>query len=210
MAKQLNNMEDVIEDLVSNWQNPVFCDVKIICSDGEIPANKTILGMRSQYFLSMFSSNNNFVESQDGIVKLPHSKVVMEKLVTFLYSGQLDCEDLGLGSMLDLLGLFDLINLSKELKILTEYTVKKINEGNFTFSDCLGNLEFSSMLGLVGVGKALLAHLGKNFLNISKLTEVGSLSEDMMRRLLQENKEDGSQTILRYAMAVYSCLTWGN
>ena len=205
MAKQLNNMEDVIEDLVSNWQNPVFCDVKIICSDGEIPANKTILGMRSQYFLSMFSSNNNFVESQDGIVKLPHSKVVMEKLVTFLYSGQLNCEDLGLGPMLDLLGLFDLTNLPNELRILTEYTVKKINEGNFSFSDCLENLDVSSKLGLVGAGEALLGHLGKNFLNISKLAEVGALSEDMMRRLLQENKEDESQTILRYAMGVYSC-----
>ena len=160
MAKQLNNMEDVIEDLVSNWQNPVFCDVKIICSDGEIPANKTILGMRSQYFLSMFSSNNNFVESQDGIVKLPYSKAVMEKFVLFLYSGQLNCEDLGLGPMLDLLGLFDLTNVSKELKILTEYTVKKIKEGNFTFSDCLENLDDSSKPGLGGVVEALLAYLG--------------------------------------------------
>ena len=210
MAFQLNDIDGVIKDLISNLQIPELCDVKIICSDGEVPANKSLLSMRSQYFLSMFSSNNNFVESQDGIVKLPYSKAVMEKLVTFLYSGQLNCGDLGLRSMLDLLGLFDLINLSKELKILTKYTVKKINEGNFTFSDCLENLDVTFKLGLVGVGEALLAHLGKNFLNISKLAEVGTLSEDMMRRLLQESKEDGSQTILRYAMAVYSCLTWGN
>ena len=205
MAFQLNDIDDVIKDLISNLQIPELCDVKIICSDGEVPANKSLLSMRSQYFLSMFSSNNNFVESQDGIVKLPYSKAVMEKLVAFLYSGQLNCEDLGLGPMLDLLGLFDLTNISKELKILTKYTVKKINRGNFTLSDCLGNLDVSSMLGLVGVGEALLAHLGKNFLNISKRAEVRTLSEDMMRRLLQENKEDGSQTILRYAAAVYSC-----
>ena len=205
MAKQLNNMEDVIEDLVSNWQNPVFCDVKIICSDGEIPANKTILGMRSQYFLSMFSSNNNFVESQDGIVKLPHSKAVMEKFVLFLYSGQLNCGDLGLGSMLDLLGLFDQTNLPNELRIVSDFTVKKIAEGNFTFSDCLENLDDSSKPGLGGVVEALLAYLGENFLHISKLAEVGNLSEDMMWRLLQENKEDESQTILRYAKGVYSC-----
>ena len=210
MAFQLNDIDGVIKDLISNLQIPELCDVKIICSDGEVPANKSLLSMRSQYFLSMFSSNNNFVESQDGIVKLPYSKAVMEKFVLFLYSGQLDCGDLGLRSMLDLLGLFDLINLSKELKILTEYTVKKINEGNFTFSDCLEKLDVSFKLGLVDVGEALMAHLGKNFLNISKLAEVGTLSEDMMRRLLQESKEDGSQTILRYAMAVYSCLTWGN
>ena len=202
MAFQLNDIDDVIKDLISNMQIPEFCDVKIICSDGEVPANKTILSMRSQYFHSMFSSNNNFVESQDGIVKLPYSKAVMEKFVLFLYSGQLNCEDLGLGPMLDLLGLFDLTNISKELKILTEYTVKKIKEGNFTFSDCLENLDDSSKPGLGGVVEALLAYLGENFLHISKLAEVGNLSEDMMWRLLQENKEDESQTILRYAKGV--------
>merc|ERR1711952_251384 len=66
-------------------------------------------------------------------------------------------------------------------------------------SECLENLDVSSWM-FVDVEEALLAHLGKNFLNISKLAEVETLSEPMMRRLLQENKEDGSQTILRYAI----------
>ena len=81
MPKQLNNLKGVINDLVSHLQDPEFCDVKIICSDGEIPANKSILALRSQYFRSMFSSSNNFVESQAGCVKMPYNKGVMEKVV---------------------------------------------------------------------------------------------------------------------------------
>ena len=64
----LSYKESISRDVLAHLQDPEFCDVKIICSDGEIQANKTILGMRSQYFNSMFSSNNNFVESQAGSV----------------------------------------------------------------------------------------------------------------------------------------------
>ena len=109
MSLQLNNTENVIKDLVSHIQDPDFCDVKIICSDGEIPANKSILALRSQYFRSMFSSSNNFVESQAGCVKMPYSKGVMEKVILYICSGKLDCDDLALGSLLDLLGRIHLI-----------------------------------------------------------------------------------------------------
>ena len=56
----------VTKDIVGHLNDPEFWDVKIVGSDGVIPVNKTILSMRSQYFRSMFSSNN-FVESQAGI-----------------------------------------------------------------------------------------------------------------------------------------------
>ena len=196
MSLQLNNTESLIKDFVSHLQDPEFCDVKIICSDGEIPANKSILGMRSPYFRSMFSSNNNFVESQAGSVKMPHTKAVMEKVVLYICSGKMDCDDLDLGQMLDLLGLLDLMNLSGEFSSLVDFTTRKIVEGKFGFSDCLENLEDSLKFGLVG--ETLLVYLGENFLAISKLAEVGGLSEAMMRKLLQEKMEDGSQTILRF------------
>ena len=116
MSLQLNNTESLIKDFVSHLQDPEFCDVKIICSDGEIPANKSILGIRSQYFRSMFSNNNNFVESQAGSVKMPHTKAVMEKVVLYICSGKMDCDDLDLGKMLDLLALLDLMNLMSSLR----------------------------------------------------------------------------------------------
>ena len=109
MSVQLNNMDSVIKDLVAHLQDPELCDVKIICSDGEIAANKSVLVMRSQYFRSMFSSNNNFVENQTGSVKMPYSKAVMEKVILYICSGKLDCDDLALGSLLDLLGRLHLI-----------------------------------------------------------------------------------------------------
>ena len=120
MSMQMNNKERLAKDLAAHLQDPEFSDVKIICSDGEIPANRSILGMRSEYFRGMFSANNNFVESQAGSAKLPYSKAVMEKVLLYLYSGELDCQEMALRPMLDLLELFDLMNLSEEHSTMLE------------------------------------------------------------------------------------------
>ena len=52
---------EVCKDLLAHLQDSEFNDIKIEASDGEVPANKAILSMRSQYFRSMFSTTSNFV-----------------------------------------------------------------------------------------------------------------------------------------------------
>lgn len=185
------------QDILAHLQDPDYCDVKIVATDGEIPANKTILGMRSQYFRSMFSSNNNFVETQTGIVKLPYAKAVLEKMIIYLYSGELEFHDMDLKPLLDLMELLFLINLFMEFPIVESVTLKNIEKGMYSLSDCLKSLDHSSKLGLKDVGETLLVHLGENFVKIAQMGEVGALSEPMIIRLLQEKYEERSQTIHR-------------
>ena len=64
----LNDETEVIKDLLDHLQDPEFNDVTIEASDGKVPANRTILSVRSLYFRSMLSANNNFVESSTGQV----------------------------------------------------------------------------------------------------------------------------------------------
>ena len=159
----INNEGDVGRDNLASLQNPEFCDVKIVGSDGEIPANKVILSLRSQYFRSMFSSNSNFVESQLGRVKLPHTKAVLEKLIVFLYSGNMDCQNLSLTQLLELLQLLDFMNLPRELARVENFILSKILGGKFILTDCLESLECAAILCLETVQEALLVHLGQNF-----------------------------------------------
>jgi len=191
------NKEGVTKDLVVHLQDPEYCDVKIVATDGEIAANKTILGMRSPYFRSMFSSNNNFVESQTATVKLPYTKTVLEKVIIYLYSGELEFHDLDLKALLDLLELLNLINLSMEFSTVESFTLENIKKGKFSFSECLKSLDYSSKLGLKSVGETSLVFLGENFVKIAQMKEVGALSEPMIVRLLQEKGEERSQTFLR-------------
>ena len=112
----------------------LWCDVKIVATDGEIAANKTILGMRSPYFRCIFSSNNNFLESQAGSVKLPYAKSVLEKVIIFLYSGELKFDDLDLKPVLDLMELLKLLNLPMEFSTVESFAMGNIKKGKFSFS----------------------------------------------------------------------------
>ena len=192
----LEDPTEVTKDLLDQLQNPEFNDIKIVATDGEVPANKIILSMRSQYFLSMFSSNNNFVESSTGTVKLPYPKVVVEKIVTYLYSGEMDCEGIAFRSHLDLLELFNLMNLPDKYSKLEAFILKNIAGEKYSLTDCLKSLDICSKMGLQTVGATLLTHLGRNFVNICEEKELDKLSFTMLVRLLRQNGLE-SNTILR-------------
>ena len=168
MAMLLNKESDVVKCLQDSLGNPVFCDVKIVATDGELSANRFLLSIRSEYFCSMLSDNNNFVENQTGVVKMSYSKSVLEKVVCYLYTGKINCEDLLLSAQLELLDLLNLTNLPEVFGVVEKFTVSKITKGDFSLPDCLRALDQCSRLGLVTVGEALLTHLGRNFAHFSQ------------------------------------------
>ena len=55
-------------------ENGTSNDVTILLEDGEIKANKDVLMARSSYFSSMLNNDNNYVESQSGVVNLNYAK----------------------------------------------------------------------------------------------------------------------------------------
>merc|ERR1719500_2625394 len=120
--------------LLASLGNPEFSDIKIEALDGEIGANKTILSITCDYFCRMFSQKNNFRESSTGRVKLPYPKAVVEKMIIYLYSGEMEFADMDLGQLLDLLEFLNLINLTGEFKQVETYTVEKIKKRKFPYS----------------------------------------------------------------------------
>ena len=138
----INKPEDVIKCLLDSLHNSEFCDIKIVGSDGGvIAASKLLLRLRSSYFHCMFSQQSNFVESRDATVELPFTKAVLEKLVRYLYSGQLACEDMSLHSLRELMRLLDFVNLPDEVASVEIFTRQKVNLGKFSLSDCVEALD---------------------------------------------------------------------
>lgn len=92
----------LVDDLLGMLEKGSQNDVKIRLSDGEITANKDILVARSEYFATMFS-NNNFIEGTTNCVDMSHfSKVLMEKIVKYLFSGGAKFSDLSLPQLVEL------------------------------------------------------------------------------------------------------------
>ena len=118
----IRNKSKVNEDLLDSLGKEEYCDIKIEALDGEIAASKLILSIRSEYFSRMFSPNSNFVENSTGRVKLPYPLVVVERLIAYLYSGEIDGFEpmdgkiWNLGKVLDLMELLNMMNLSEEFE----------------------------------------------------------------------------------------------
>ena len=136
MSLVIDNKEPLSKAMLELLHVSEFSDVKIEAIDGgTIPANKAVLSVRSEHFRAVFS--NNFVESRDATVELPFTKAVLEKLVRYLYSGQLACEDMSLPSLRELMRLFDYVNLPNEVSSVESFTREKVNLGKFSLSDCV-------------------------------------------------------------------------
>ena len=194
MKGALMNKQIQSTDLLDSLKKPEFCDIKIQANDGEIAASKLILSIRSEYFRAMF--NNNCVESSSGLVKMPYPRCVVEKVITYLYTGEMVFEGLQLGLLLDLLDLLRLMNLSEDFKQIESYFVHSIKQGYrpFSIEDCVNNLDKSSKIRMENVEETLMAHLRSN-LRLWRYDEldVGVLSQTMIIRLLQENDEKNEE-----------------
>ena len=131
----IDNNSDLIRDLLNMAKGGTTNDVKIILEDGEIFANKDILIARSDYFATMLSNSNKkqFVEGQTNSIDLSFcSKVVMEKIINYLFSGRMNLHDLSVPNMINILNmakmmlmdsLFEMIEtiLSELIFLDTEY-----------------------------------------------------------------------------------------
>ena len=101
-SKDATLRDHFVGDILKLLERGSLNDVKIKLSDGEIFANKDILMARSEYFATMFS-NKKFKEGETSSVDISFcSKVVMEKIVKFLFSGGFDFDGLSLIELLDL------------------------------------------------------------------------------------------------------------
>ena len=140
MSLVINKEKDVSKAMLELLHVSEFSDVEIEASDGgTISANKAVLSVRSEHFKAVFS--NNFVETRDATVKLQFTKAVLEKLVRYLYSGQLACEDMSIPSLRELMRLFDFVNLCNEVSSVEIFTREKVNLGKFSLLDCVEALD---------------------------------------------------------------------
>ena len=91
-----------------------FNDVKIILGDGIVFANSAILSCASDYFATMLSSDK-FVEGQtkEIIMKEYGTKEAMERIVNYIHCGDMNMEEIGFETLLELL------NISKILLLRT-------------------------------------------------------------------------------------------
>ncbi len=121
----MDNIQEFVKDISMMIQTGTTNDVKIRLSDGEIVANKDILMARSDFFKTMF--NNNFSESQNSCVDMSHcSKVIMDKIINFFFSGKMKINELTLAELLKLTSMLRMLMLDEQMKNVSDFIIMRV------------------------------------------------------------------------------------
>ena len=105
----ISSSRHVLNDLLKLPDN-----VSIVCDDGEVRANMEILSVRSDFFGRGFN-NPAFMESQNKSIRMAGcSKAAMEAVKTYLYTGEMNFEELSTSTLLYIM------NVSREILIEVE------------------------------------------------------------------------------------------
>ena len=102
--------EKIIKRILANE-----LDVTIVLEDGEIKTSCKLLTQRSDYFSTMF--NGNFKESSSKEVKIPCRKVIMEKVLDYLFIDCLDISDMSLEDKMEMRIICDMILVPDQDKL---------------------------------------------------------------------------------------------
>ena len=125
MSNIVNGNDKLVQDLLSMLSSGSSNDVKIILEDGEILANKDVLSARCDYFATCFSNREpRFTEGETNTVDFSHcSKVVMEKIVHFLFSGKIELQDLSLTELIKMMSMASMMLLNELLTGIQDFVL---------------------------------------------------------------------------------------
>ena len=113
------NPKYVTKDLLELPDN-----VTITCDDGEVRANTELLSVRSDFFARGFN-NPRYKESQEKRLRMAGcSKAAMEAIKAYLYTGEMDFNQLELGTLMYVMNVCREILLEEDLFTSIESYIK--------------------------------------------------------------------------------------
>ena len=192
------------KDLLKILERGSLNDVKIKLSDGEIVANKDILMARSDYFATMFS-NNKFIEGETDSVDMTYcSKAVMERIVKFLFSGEVTFDQLSLPQLLELSYTTDMMLLAKFKDKLEDYVEKYVDVNNDNgenekfFPELISGLKLACQYNLTYIKEMIVLEL--NCCAIKDVTVKGhikTLPFNLMKEIFLSDAYDDDEEFIK-------------
>ena len=135
--------------------------IKTTKDNQELVSSKFILSARSKYFEAMFNGQN-FKEST-GMVEMPCTQPVMEKVIHFLYSGEVNYDNMTGIELLEYLDILRHLMLDRPFKHLEEVILSKIGKGDFRFGELIRVLEKAIDLQLEDTADCIFLYIATNY-----------------------------------------------
>ena len=158
MASVVDRKDRFISDILAMITSGSSNDVKIVLEDGEILANKDVLSARSEYFATMFR-NKMFIEGETNQVTFSHCrKVIMEKIIHYLFSGSMNLHDLSLNDLVIMMNMTTMLMVDDLKGDIQQYILEIIptsGENSGFLPDLVESLMLAEQFKLNTIKKAL-------------------------------------------------------
>ena len=129
--------EEVIDDLVKMLKNGTSNDVTIQVEDGEMKVNMDVLMARSEYFSRMLQANN-FEEGKSGSIDFTYvKKSIMEGVVYYLFSGEINFKDYNLPQLLEMMNLARMASINFLYDGIEVYIMSYMNFDGISWDEVL-------------------------------------------------------------------------
>lgn len=148
--------------------NSKHSDVTFIVENIKIPAHKTILMMRSPYFVYLL--NGHFVEATQSEIKLQVPLDAFKLVLRYIYTGQTSLAGLEVDQIIDVFSLADLYEFESLKKPISKYSVS-----NISMSNCCAFLDAASLYTIDALQNACLAFMDRSSMDL--------LNHEMFRKI---------------------------
>ena len=198
MLDVINNKDKFSSDIMKMLTNGTSNDVKIVLEDGHILANKDVLCARSEYFSTMLSngSNNNqvkFIEGETKTVDMAYcSKIIMEKIIKYFFSGNMVLNDLSFGNLLKMMNMTSMMMLDDIHANVKDYVLDLIQISPPIPLGLVDGLMLADGFNLKTVKKAIVKNLYSN-LKMLKIQKFKMLPINLVKDILLPLKEDENE-----------------
>ena len=165
----VNHRDEFISNMMAMLTGGTSNDVKIVLSDGEIQANKDVLSAQSDYFATMFSNNKRmFIEGETRTVHFTHcSKNIMEKIVKYLFSGEMTLHDISLSDLVTMLNMTNMMMLVALKDDIQKHLLKRIHMTGESWDQLVKSLMLAEQLKLDTIKAALVRELYKSIVDVA-------------------------------------------
>ena len=196
-VRVINNGDKFKSDIMKMMTKATSNDVKIALEDGEIQANKDVLCARSEYFATMLSNEEvKFIEGETKTVDMGYcSKLIMEKIIKYLFSGDMTLHDLSLPNLVKMMNMTSMMMMDDIYENVNEYVLELIGETNLPLPDLVDSLVLVESFNLKTVKKEIVKELHSRLkdIPIQNVEAFKMLPINLVKDILLSLDEDGDE-----------------
>ena len=117
---------------------------------------------------------------------MPHQKIVFDKVILFLYTGNLQFTPLSLAELLQLENMLSLMMLETALEATGDFITHTTRQGGFTLAEIIKSVALTYQFALETSKESLLIFLNENLIETSRLAEFVQLPSKIVKDLLMQ------------------------